>query len=377
MPAPVAGADAGWFKIDGTQRSAWRAEPVDPSGLRLRLTRVGPIDGGSSKHALVVYGRASPAYDLAINAMLAEFADSGRSIAVEVVNYDGDATAGARFFADAAADDVALIFAMGSEATALAVSVYKGGPVPVVSVCAKDPVLLGQIADYTHGSGTNLAFTSLNPPMDQQLAYLTKLKPDLKAIGVLVDGKNLSAVRTQAEPLAVVARRSGITVIPIAVENPKAIEEELAKRMPPALERMRQADPGLSNSLLWLTGSTALFNAVETINQLSENVPLVSAVPELVRSGPASAVISIGVTFESNGQLAARYGLDILMGKTRAGTMPVGLISPPDISINARRAREIRFKVPFEFLETANYLYDSAGRLRRQKGQPVAPPGSG
>ena len=56
------------------------------------------------------------------------------------------------------------------------------------------------------GSGNNFAFTSLNVPVDVQMAYVKELKPDLKNLTVLVDSKNISAVQTQAEPIAAYAR---------------------------------------------------------------------------------------------------------------------------------------------------------------------------
>ena len=59
-----------------------------------------------------------------------------------------------------------LIFAMGSESTAWLYDRYHGGAIPVVSVCSKDPVQLGQMQNYTSGSKSNFAFTSLNVPVE-------------------------------------------------------------------------------------------------------------------------------------------------------------------------------------------------------------------
>jgi putative tryptophan/tyrosine transport system substrate-binding protein len=114
-----------------------------------------------------------------------------------------------------------------------------------------------------------------------------------------------------------------------------------------------------------VTGSTSVFLEIRTINENADRVPVVSVVPEIVRSGTDTAVLAIGVSFESNAHLAAIYGADILNGKARAGDLKVGLVSPPDIAISFLKAREIGMKVPFSFFETASFVYDYDGRAVR------------
>jgi putative ABC transport system substrate-binding protein len=97
-------------------------------------------------------------------------------------------------------------------------------------------------------------------------------------------------------------------------------------------------------------------------------VPVISAVPEIVKPGDDSAAISIGISFESNAHLAAVYGADVLLGRVAAGDLRVGIVSPPDIAINFRKTREIGMAVPFRFFESASYIYDYEGRAVRTVG---------
>ena len=53
---------------------------------------------------------------------------------------------------------------------------------------------------------------------------------------------------------------------------------------------------------------------------------------------------------------------------THLGELRVGIVSPPDIAINFRKAREIGMKVPFSFFESASYIYDYEGRSVRSAG---------
>ncbi len=254
---------------------------------------------------------------------------------------------------------------MGSESTAWLFDNYRGGKIPVVSVCSKDPVQLGQIKDYERGGGNNFAFTSLNVPVDVQMAYVKELKPDLKNLTVLVDSKNVSAVQTQAEPIAAYARERGIQVIWGAIDNPAKAREQLVPIIKSAVQTMRKNDPDLSKSLFWLTGSTSVFLEIRTINEHADRVPVVSVVPEIVNAGTDTAVLAIGVSFESNAHLAGIYGAEILAGRTKAGDLKVGLVSPPDIAISFLKVREIGLRVPFQFYETASFIYDYDGKAVR------------
>ena len=238
----------------------------------------------------------------------------------------------------------------------------------MVTVCSKDPVQLGQMKDYDSGSGNNFAFTSLNVPVDVQMSYVRELRPDLKNLAVLVDSKNISAVQTQAEPVAKYLKEKGVQVIWGSVQNPTKAREELTKIIPDAVRTMRQTDPDLSKSLFWVTGSTSVFREIRTINQHADRVPVVSVVPEIVTKGPDTAVLAIGVSFESNGRLAAIYGAQILNGSS-VGKLKVGLVSPPDMAISFLKAREIGMRVPFSFFEIASFVYDYNGEPVRSAAQ--------
>ena len=362
--APVVAQDhltSKWFRYGGGIDAAWdfAADPANP--LKITVTRKGREVRGPARRVFVLYPRPSSAYDVAITKILHVFETKEMNAEFTIVNFEMDDRKGAAALQFAESNKSDLIFAMGSESTAWLYDNYHGGAIPVVSVCSKDPVQLGQMKDYASGSKTNFAFTSLNVPVDVQMAYVRELNPDLKNLAVLVDSRNISAVQTQAEPIANYARQRGIQVIWAAVQNPAKAREELPQIVREAVQTMRKSDPDLSKSLFWVTGSTSVFLEIRTINENSDRVPVISVVPEIVRSGTDTAVIGIGISFESNAHLAAIYGFDILMGK-KAGDLKVGVVSPPDIAISFMKAREIGLRVPFSFFESASFIYDYDGR---------------
>jgi putative ABC transport system substrate-binding protein len=222
---------------------------------------------------------------------------------------------------------------------------------------------------YDQGSGKNFAFTSLNVPVEVQMAYLMELVPELKNLAILVDTENVSAVQTQAEPIGRLARRRGIQVMAANVKSSASSSAELPGVVSNAVAQMRKSDPDLSKSVFWLTGSTSVFREIRLINDNADRVPVISVVPEIVKPGADTAAISVGVSFESNAHLAAIYAADILSGKARAGELPVGLVSPPDIAVSFRKTREIGMRVPFSLFETASFVYDYDGRPVRSPGQ--------
>lgn len=362
---------ASWFSIGPAARSGWEVSLPDPEDSRRILMTPRGDATGERRTVMVIYPRRSSAYDVAMTTMLVDFSSRDKDLQFLAVNYDRDPAIGARLVQEAREGGYALIYAMGSETVAWLYDAHPDIAVPVVTVCAKDPVQLGQMRDYVQGSGTSFAFTSLNVMLDVQVAHLMALRPGLRNLGVMVDMRNVSAVETQALPIIKALEPLGIDAFMVAVNDPAAARAELAEAIPAALARMRRSDPDLSDSLFWITGSTSIFNEMDLITTMAEQAPVLAVVPEVVQAGDHSAVLSIGVSFESNAQLAAHYGAEVLSGRVRPGDLAVGVVSPPDIAINFRRARAIGMQVPFGMFETASFVYGAQGQPVRVNGVDV------
>lgn len=259
-----------------------------------------------------------------------------------------------------------LLYTVGSKATATVYHQYAGGKVPVVSVNAKDPVLLELIDDYS-GSGNNFAFTSLNLSASVTLSFIRKFDEELTQIGVLYAESNRSAYLTQYLPLKSYAEEQGIDVFALAVDenDPK---RQLQTVLEQQVNQMRKNDPSLSHSILWLTGSSSLLRRIGDINQYSAELPLLTAVPEAVNSSGDSALMSVGTSFVNNAYQAALYGLKILNKEAQAKDLPVGVIYPPDISLNFMQAQRIDAVMPFILVEMASEIYAEDGSAIRSSG---------
>lgn len=360
-----------WYSQTDSATVHWTASAVggDPHRVLIQPKYLDPT--AETETVFVLYSKPSSAYEVAISKILEIFQDKRINAQFTVVNFELDQARGEAALALAEELGSDLIFAMGSDSTAWLWENYRGGDIPVVTVCSKDPVVLGQAASYDSGSGTNFGFTSLNMPVEVQMAYVLELIPSLQNFAVLVDAGNVSAVETQANPIAEYARSLGIHVLYLAVEDATNARAELVDLVGGAVSIMRGSDPSLEKSAFWITGSTAVFREIQTINLHSDHVPVLSVAPEVVQSGPDSAIVSIGVSFDSNAHLAAIYGVEVLQGRAEVGALPVGIVSPPDIALNFMRAQQIEFEIPFSFFESASIIYDNDGMLVRSNGEAV------
>lgn len=355
-----------WVSVPADMLKRWTLSR-DDDALRCSLANAGAGDARRMS-VVILFPRRSSAYDIALATIMDFFDRRGFAVEFDLINFEQKDERGAFALKEAARKSARLIFAMGSEATDWLWRNARDSKIPVVTVCSKDPVLLQQMSTYDTGSGVNFAFTSLNLSLDVQIAYLRELSPQLRNIAVLVDSRNISAMETQALPFVELGNELGMNAFLVAIDRPEQAAEELRDVLPSILRQMRGSDPNLTRSLFWITGSTSIFNEIGTINTYSDKAPVLSAVPDVVRPGADSAVMSIGVSFENNARLAAVYAADILEGRARAADLKVGVLSPPDIAINFLRARQIGLKIPFRFFELAEDVYGPSGAPVRKRG---------
>ena len=211
-----------WFKHGEGVHKNWLVEQQGVPDW-IRITPRFQTAAGQTRKIMVMYPRPSSAYDIAITKILDVFADKTLNLELTVTNFGLQETRGRAALAAAHDEHFDLIMTMGSEATAWMWDRYRGGVLPVLSVCSKDPVVLGQSPGYNKGSGTNFAFTSLNMPIEAQMAYVNELKPRLKNIAILVDSRNVSAVETQSKPVIDYLRPRGVRVMACAVDEVPAM----------------------------------------------------------------------------------------------------------------------------------------------------------
>ncbi len=363
------GAGPDWFKFTKNMPAGWEVTYDDNDPLRFTVSSGVKKGELEDKKIIILVPKRSSAYVSSAESVLHFFSDKKLYPTFEIINFHKDLDRGRSILEEVRQRQVDLVFAMGSLSVDFMYNNFKNQTIPVVTICAKDPVMMKYISDYSMKSGTNFAFTSINIPVKLQMVYFKELIPDLKNIGIMYARNNTSAVMTQALPLKEYAKRIGVKVFDVVVEDQKNAVSELELKVNHAVEEMRKNDSGLKNSIFWVTGSTSVFNNFGIINQHAGSIPVIGASPSMVKGKDVpGAVMAIGVGFENNAQLASIYAEKILKGEKKPGEFEVGVIKPPDIAINFKMVKKIDMKIPFSFFELTNLVYNYRGEIVKSKG---------
>lgn len=372
--APVAWAGTGrpaldWLTYDPATLAAYEVD-ID-AGDPARHVAV-PVGGSADAKRVTVLipSRSVAAYTLAVNTILQVFARREVPARFDIWYYDGDADVAREALDWSYRQPVDLILSAGSSATSFLRAHHSDHAIPAVTSASKDPIASGHLDDPA-GSGTNIAYTSINVETGTLVAYLRRLIPDLTTIAVAYSSANSSAVLTQVNPLKAAAAELGLEIVDVTVTGRETAEEDLEAALPRAIAAMRVRDPELERSILLITGSTAVYERIAQINRHAGRLPVVSMLPDVVRAGADSALLSIGVNLTSALTLAGVYAVDVVTGAAEPGDLPVGTVSPPDLAINFLVAERIGVKIPFSFLESSTFVYDTEGRKVVAFGQRV------
>lgn len=361
-----------WLEFEQSTREHYDISANPDDSARVQAVPVWTDQPARFRLLMLIPFKSVAAYSIGVDVVMEAFRRQNIPAEFQIWLYENDDVIAQEAVDWAEANKVDLIMPVGSRAAAFMHETYAGGRLPVVTNSAKDPVLLGQMPDYQTGSGTNIAYTSNTVPIHLFMSYLIQLLPDLKNVGVLYAASNHSAIETQVVPLHDEADAFGLTIHDVSVSDGERLEEELIAGMRRVRREMEKADPGLAASAWIVTGSTSVYQRIDLINGLAGPAPVVSTLPDVVHSGDDSASISIGINLSTAVQLSAYYAISILTEGVSPGTFPVGVVTPPDLAINFRVARQIGLRIPFRFMEAATFVYNYDGRRVRAFGQPVA-----
>jgi len=358
-----------WIDLSDNVLNEWNVSYSDGELLSLEFFPKKLQPSQINKTIFVILPKKSNSYSLALNKFLETMKRDQIAAHISVFNFQKQTSLGLQILAKAKQADIDLIFSLGSETASLVSNHFKGESIPVITSINKDPVLLGFVDDYTSPSGSNIAYTTLNIPIDIQINYLKTLKPNLKAIGLIYNVQHQAVMQTEVRPIKEKFKEIGIEVIDIQVSSRETAKEELQRALPAAMQQLQDSDESLDNSLFWLTSSTAAFAEISTINQYSQNIPVIGSIPNIVKPGDDSAVLGIGIDRRNNALLASMYAVKVLKKEVNVSDLTVGIVSPPDIAINFKIARKIGLKIPFDFFESASFIYNYQGQPARTFGK--------
>ncbi|GKS57001.1 ABC transporter substrate-binding protein [Nitrospira sp.] len=269
------------------------------------------------------------AYELAIEGFRSQNIADGADISVH--DLQGDLATGRKLARRIRASDATLVLAVGIKA-ALAAKL-EILDIPVVYCMVLDP-------EKYDLSAANLSGISLEIPIDQQLAAMRSVLPNLKRVGILYDpAKTARFVQSASAE----AKRHNVQVI--------AREVSTERDLPPTLRALLP-----TVDAIWLAPDTTVLNdeSLPFILQesLDANRPVFGFSSEFVKRG---ALLSLSVDYREIGKQAARISKQILDRKVNT---PIRTV--PDrfhLAINLKSARFLDITIPAEVQRRADERY--------------------
>jgi putative tryptophan/tyrosine transport system substrate-binding protein len=289
------------------------------------------VDGQESRtrdaaRVVVLQGAETPASRELIDGFRRRLEQLGRRTTVTVVSTDGETAAGAiRAAATSSAD---LVLAMGSRATAVAASEFRGTPT-IGALLTRQSAL---------PSGSAAAPVVLEFPLETELEWMRRILPQARRIGVLYSTDENAKLVARAREMA---RGMGLDIIGRRVANPAEIPAALG-----ALAGNADAIWGIPDDIV-LTPETARAVLLASIRS---QVPFVGLSAQWVRAG---AVYALDRDYGDMGMQTADLAVRMLDG---ASARSIDAVRPRKVlySLNTRSAGLMRLNVPQTLLRGAS-----------------------
>lgn len=224
-----------------------------------------------------------------------------------------------------------LIFAVGSQATKLALSQTQSVPVVSALIMSED-----LIVQSSYATGIVLKY-----PMSVQLKWLKKVLPDVKRVGILYTPDKNSKLVVEAKQLA---KKMGLEIVAIAVDNPRAL--------PAALDELYRR----SDVLMAIPDSTIYSG--KTLKQVMltsfrNRVPLIGLSRNWVKAG---AIYAIEGDFNSIGVQSAALA-DSILQKNKMPENSFYFPNDVNLVINEKTMRHMRRDIDARIIDSAAHVY--------------------
>ncbi|MGV6873311.1 ABC transporter substrate-binding protein [Pseudochelatococcus sp. B33] len=265
--------------------------------------------------------------------------NDGKEIRVIFENAQGQPATAVQIARKFVGESPAVIIAISTPSAQAAAAATKA--IPVVFSAVTDPVG-AQLVASTEKPGGNVTGVSDRSPVDDQVALIRELTPDVKTVGVLFNPGEPNSV-TSVRELKEAAGKIGLSVI----EAPATKTAEV--------QGAARALVGKADAAFVPTDNTVVsaFEAVAGALAAAK-IPLYAADTDSVARG---ALASVGFNYrqvgEQTGELAAR----ILKGEKPAD-LPVLFAQGTDLFINKSVAEKIGVALPDEVLQRAVTVID-------------------
>lgn len=291
-----------------------------------------PAKGGSTDERIVVLVSASDApFKEAVNGFNAFLAKQGRSASYDVIQLEGNAAKAGPAVQRIRSGGARLVFTVGTLATDAAVREL--GDIPIVACLVLRADLLKRAENAT---GVGLEF-----PVETQIAWMRKMLPRARSIGVLY---SVSENQARVEEAAEAAKRAGMRLEAEAVRSPQDI--------PAALNTLAtRADA------LWVIPDSIVLSPLIAKNILlfsfRNNIPVIGPSSPWVKAG---ALYALDWDYADLGAQCGELASKVIDG-TAARALAPGSPRRIQYSVNLTTARQMKVRLDDAIVRGARETY--------------------
>jgi len=290
------------------------------------LLWAGPATGGAAVPVAVVLSKAGGIHAQTLAGLRQRLAAAGAPVRIKVLELD---ESGALSRATLARGRFRLLVAVGSRATQAAL-VHRR-EVPVLSVLMPEVAVRALAGLPEPGDDGRFAVIYLDQPPDRQMAFIRRLLPRARTVGVLLGRLGQGKRRL----LAQAARRHGLELRAAVVEDPARTAAVIQDMVGGSDVVLAVYDPVVINarSARWLL-----------VSAYQKQVPVIGFSRAFVRAGALASLYS-------SPRLVGRQAAELILEMAAAGRWRMlGPYYPRYFSVefNRRLARALRIRLPDE-----------------------------
>jgi len=279
-----------------------------------------------------------PAIDAAREGVIAALKEGGftdgDTMALEVQSAQGAMTTQVQINEKFVGESPDLIVAISTPTAQTAMAATKD--IPIVFAAVTDPLAAGLVDSYEK-PGRNLTGSSDMTPIDQHLALITRILPEVKRIGVIYNGGEANSI-AQVEVIHAEAEKAGLDVVEATATQSSGVGDAAASLV------------GKADAIYVPTDSTVV-SAIESVVKVGEDadLPVFAADTSSVERG---AIAALGFDYFDIGHAAGMKAVEILKGADPA-TLPVVFIDKLDLYVNPTSARKMGVTLPDDLMAEA------------------------
>ncbi len=296
-------------------------------------TGTSPGAGGDSNYKIGIATIVShPSLDAVVTGFKEAMGEAGVSVEFDEQNAQGDQatlTNIANTFAAGDYDGFLAVATPTAQALSTAIS-----ETPITFAAVTDPVAAGLVTSWETPDGNVTGVSDLNP-MQDQLALIQEIVPDVKTIGIVYSSGEVNS-EVQVAEAQKAAEAKGLEIVTATVTNSSEVQ---------------QAAESLEVDAYLIPTDNTVVSAAESVIQVAERkqVPVFGSDASTMERGAAAG---LSVNYTQQGRDAAAILLKQLQG-TPSSDIPVKLQTEFDLFVNESGASAQGITLPSAVVERA------------------------